>query len=86
MFILEYDTRSAICLQPATVPQVAYNEKEPNAELKTHVTVCAMADKYDITITARMLQSDGCSTRIGLTCTIVEGKQRKPPLVLLAIW
>jgi len=46
LYVLDYNTGPSTSLQPDTVPQVDKNVL--NAELRTHVTMYAMADRYDI--------------------------------------
>ncbi len=48
LYVLDYNTGSAVGLQSDIVPQITRNEEELNTELKTHVTMYAMADKFDI--------------------------------------
>ncbi len=60
-------------LQPASVPRVARDEKELNAELKTHVTMYATADRYDISLSA-ILYTPHCS----LVTLCVEAGTKKP--------
>lgn len=48
LYVLDYNSGSINTLRPDAIPQVVRDEEELNTELKTHVTMYAMTDRYDI--------------------------------------